>query len=271
MKAHWLMIPTCVLGLSLAAPLQAQQATDAGSRQEQLEKAAQEKAQEARRMAEETKQRAQEAQTLSRQAQQAEHQQQQGQQQQGQHGEGRLNTAGLFRTGDLVGMDVRSRDGQDIGKIEDLTIDAKNGRIAYAVITSGGFLGMGDKLVAVPWNSLQVQTGQGDRANERFLVLNAQSQDFQKAPSFSSNNWPTSQDQIWQVGTEREEMDVNVEQQRQRQQNEQQMREQQQRQQHEQQQREQQAREQQQREQQMQEQQKQEQQKQEQQKQHEQH
>jgi hypothetical protein len=47
---------------------------------------------------------------------------------------------------------------EDLGKIEHLMIDLANGRIAYAVLSFGGFLGMGDKLFAIPWSALKVDT-----------------------------------------------------------------------------------------------------------------
>jgi len=232
-KAHWLIVSMCVLALAWASPAQAQQqGTQEGQPAQGLQQQAEQKAQEAKDLARQTQEKAQEARQLSDQAQQSQQQQQQRQ--------GQLSTAGLFRASTLVGMEVRARDNEKVGKIQDLTIDSKNGRIVYAAISAGGFLGIGDKLVAVPWNSLQLHS---DQENERYAVLNVQRQDFQNAPSFSENSWPTTQNQIWQVGTEREQMDTNVE----RQQHDQKMRDQQMR---EQQLREQQEREKQQREQQ---------------------
>jgi PRC-barrel domain len=51
-----------------------------------------------------------------------------------------------------------NRQKEDLGTIEHLMIDLENGRVAYAVLSFGGFLGMGDKLFAIPWSALTVDT-----------------------------------------------------------------------------------------------------------------
>jgi len=124
-----------------------------------------------------------------------------------------LRKAGMFRAHDLIGMNVRSRDNEDLGEIEDLVIDPKTGQITYAAISSGGFLGLGGRLVAVPFTSLQLRTGEGGESDELFAMLNVRKEAFARAPSFDSDHWPTTPDKIWQVGTEQEPMDVDVEQQ----------------------------------------------------------
>ncbi|WP_175130769.1 PRC-barrel domain-containing protein, partial [Paraburkholderia rhynchosiae] len=53
---------------------------------------------------------------------------------------------------------VVSSDGEDIGKISDIMLDVRSGRIAYAVLSEGGFLGMGTNLHAIPWNALTLDT-----------------------------------------------------------------------------------------------------------------
>ena len=54
----------------------------------------------------------------------------------------------------LKGDKVVNRAGEDLGKIEELMIDLRDGRIAFAVLSFGGFLGMGDKLFAIPWQAI---------------------------------------------------------------------------------------------------------------------
>ena len=58
----------------------------------------------------------------------------------------------------LTGNKVVNPQKEDLGKIEHLMIDLASGRIAYAVLSFGGFLGMGDKLFAIPWSALTVDT-----------------------------------------------------------------------------------------------------------------
>ena len=54
----------------------------------------------------------------------------------------------------LEGDRVVNTRGEDLGKITDIMLDVQRGRIAYAVLSVGGFLGIGDKLFAVPWGAV---------------------------------------------------------------------------------------------------------------------
>lgn len=84
----------------------------------------------------------------------------------------------------LVGDRVRNAAGESLGKIEQIMIDIPSGRVAYAVLSFGGFLGIGDKLFAVPWNALQIDKG------EHEFILNVDRQELEKAPGFDKDNWP---------------------------------------------------------------------------------
>ncbi len=59
----------------------------------------------------------------------------------------------------LTGDRVRNAAGEDLGKVEEIMLDVPGGRIAYAVLSFGGMLGIGDKLFAVPWSALRLDTG----------------------------------------------------------------------------------------------------------------
>src|SRR5437870_2663834 len=65
----------------------------------------------------------------------------------------------------LIGDIVRNPAGENLGKVEDLMIDVDTGQVAYAVLSFGGFLGMGNKLFAVPWEALEV-----DFVEKNFLL-----------------------------------------------------------------------------------------------------
>ena len=54
----------------------------------------------------------------------------------------------------ILGAKVINTDQEDLGKIEDLVIDARNSRVAYAILSFGGVLGLGDKHFAIPWEAL---------------------------------------------------------------------------------------------------------------------
>ena len=83
---------------------------------------------------------------------------------------------------------VKNASGEDLGKIEDLMIDLDSGRVAYAVLSFGGFLKMGNKLFAVPWEALKVDT-----ANKQFL-MNVDKKVLENAPGFDKDNWPDMAD-----------------------------------------------------------------------------
>ena len=88
----------------------------------------------------------------------------------------------------LAGDSVRNAAGEDLGKIDEIMIDIPSGRVAYAVLSFGGFLGMGDKLFAVPWNALTVDE------DEKCFILNADKQTIENAPGFDKDNWPDMAD-----------------------------------------------------------------------------
>ena len=58
----------------------------------------------------------------------------------------------------LIGQKVYNSAGEHLGDAEDIVIDAKTGKVAYAVLSFGGFLGMGEKLFAIPWSAFSVNT-----------------------------------------------------------------------------------------------------------------
>jgi sporulation protein YlmC with PRC-barrel domain len=92
----------------------------------------------------------------------------------------------------LIGNDVHNHKDEDLGDIKEIMLDVPNGRIAYAVLSFGGFLGMGDKLFAVPWEALKLDT-----ENERF-VLNVEKDRLESAPGFDPDRWPDMADPTWQ-------------------------------------------------------------------------
>ena len=97
----------------------------------------------------------------------------------------------VLSAGTLTGDRVRNRENEDLGKIEDIMLDVGSSRIAYAVLSFGGFLGMGDKHFAIPWDALELDT-----ANEGF-ILNVDKQTLEDAPGFDKNDRPDFADRTW--------------------------------------------------------------------------
>ncbi|MGY6125794.1 PRC-barrel domain-containing protein [Paraburkholderia strydomiana] len=91
----------------------------------------------------------------------------------------------------LDGNRVLSSDGEDIGKIKDIMLDVRSGRVAYAVLSSGGFLGIGDKLLAIPWRALTLDTEQ------KCFVLDMTAERVKSAPGFDKDHWPSMADETW--------------------------------------------------------------------------
>lgn len=91
----------------------------------------------------------------------------------------------------LEGDKVVNRQGEDLGTVHDIMIDVQRGRVAYAVLSCGGFLGMGDKLFAIPWNALTLD------ADRHCFVLDADERRFAKAPGFDKDHWPAMADNTW--------------------------------------------------------------------------
>ncbi len=84
----------------------------------------------------------------------------------------------------LIGNDVYNNRDEDLGDIKEIMLDMETGKIAYAVLSYGGILGVGEKLFAVPWGALTLDT-----VNERF-ILNVEKAKLDVAPGFDSDNWP---------------------------------------------------------------------------------
>ena len=84
----------------------------------------------------------------------------------------------------ITGDKVRNRAGEDLGKIEEVMLDVSSGEVAYAVISFGGFLGLGDKLFAVPWSALELN------AEAHEFLLEADKETLENAPGFDKDNWP---------------------------------------------------------------------------------
>lgn len=97
----------------------------------------------------------------------------------------------VLSAGTLEDTDVYNPEGQKLGEIEEFMIDLDSGQISYAVLSFGGFMGVGDKLFAIPWPALEVDT-----VNER-IILDVNKEQLEDAPGFDKDNWPETPDQQW--------------------------------------------------------------------------
>lgn len=84
-----------------------------------------------------------------------------------------------------------SSDGEHVGKISDIMLDVRNGRIAYAVLSEGGFLGMGSNRHAIPWSALTLDT------DEQCSFVDITAQRLKDDPGFDKDHWPVMADAKW--------------------------------------------------------------------------
>lgn len=103
----------------------------------------------------------------------------------------RVETGHVLSSSTISGDKVVNRNGEDLGEIKDLMIDVDTGRVAYAVLESGGFLGLGSKLFAVPLPAMEVDT-----EHHRF-VFDQDKETLKNAPGFDKDHWPDFADRTW--------------------------------------------------------------------------
>jgi sporulation protein YlmC with PRC-barrel domain len=90
----------------------------------------------------------------------------------------------------LIGDHVHNLQNEHLGEIKEIMLDMRTGKIAYAVM-AGGVLTIGEKLFAVPWEALTLDT-----VNKRF-TLNLDKERIENAPGFDTDHWPNMANQTW--------------------------------------------------------------------------
>ena len=108
---------------------------------------------------------------------------------------GEENTSGpgpeVMAADTLEGDKVVNPKGDTLGTIEEIMIDVQRGTVAYAVLSCGGFLGLGDKLFAIPWSAMTLD------ADRHCFVLDADKERLERAPGFDKDHWPSMADPGW--------------------------------------------------------------------------
>ena len=102
----------------------------------------------------------------------------------------------LLSADTITGDDVCNLKDEKLGTIQDIMLDTQNGKIRYAVLSSGGFLGMGDRLFAIPWSALKL-----DSEHKRFM-LDVDVDRLKDAPGFDKDNWPNWSDSTWSASVD---------------------------------------------------------------------
>lgn len=91
----------------------------------------------------------------------------------------------------IIGTRVVDRHAEVLGSIKEIVIDQRTGRVAYMVVSFGGFLSMGEKLFAIPFSSFEF-----DLTNNQYVLPVPKAQ-LEKAPGFDADHWPSMSEEKW--------------------------------------------------------------------------
>jgi len=108
-----------------------------------------------------------------------------------------VNVAHVMKSGDIIGLYVKNKAGENVGSINDLVVDMKNGDVRYAALSVGGFAGIGNKLFAVPMQAMTFKFGEPNKADSRHFVFDVAKDHFKDAPGFDQSQWPNVADPKW--------------------------------------------------------------------------
>ncbi|NLX06620.1 MAG: PRC-barrel domain containing protein [Phycisphaerae bacterium] len=97
----------------------------------------------------------------------------------------------IYKGSSLLDVNVYNRQDENLGTITEVMVDVDVGCIAYAVLSHGGFLGIGEQLFAVPWAALEL-----DDQREAY-VLDVTPAQLEQAPGFQRDEWPDMTDEAW--------------------------------------------------------------------------
>jgi sporulation protein YlmC with PRC-barrel domain len=91
----------------------------------------------------------------------------------------------------ITGTKVVNLKGEELGDIKDVALDINAGKVAYAVLSFGGFLGFGEKYFAVPWDTMTLD----EQRDQIILEVDVDKKFLEDAPGFNKDEWPHRPDQ----------------------------------------------------------------------------
>ncbi len=94
----------------------------------------------------------------------------------------------ILASSTITGQNVYNMEEENIGNIKDLMIDPIDAKVAYAVLSFGGFLDIGSKYFAIPLEALQFSD------KDDTIKLDVNKETLENAPSFDKDNWPMTAD-----------------------------------------------------------------------------
>lgn len=92
----------------------------------------------------------------------------------------------------LIGNTAKNHQDENIGDLKEIMIDIDSGKVSYAVLDFGGFLGIGNKLFAVPWSAIRVDT------ENHSVVIDVDKEKLKEVEGFDQNNWPNFTDRAFE-------------------------------------------------------------------------
>jgi sporulation protein YlmC with PRC-barrel domain len=96
-----------------------------------------------------------------------------------------------IKASSVIGTDVVNPNDEALGDIKEMVIDPGTGKVAYAVVAFGGFMGLGQKLVAIPLAAFSYNMSKNE------YVLDVPKDRLKEAPSFDAAHWPSMADEKW--------------------------------------------------------------------------
>ncbi len=99
---------------------------------------------------------------------------------------GKIAVPKAFKMSKLRGSEIRNAQGEKLGTVEDFVMNMDNGTINYVALGTGGVLGLGEKLFAIPFNETKM-TFDGSNI---FFVVNVSKEKLKNLKGFDKDNWP---------------------------------------------------------------------------------
>jgi len=100
-------------------------------------------------------------------------------------------TSQIVNANNVIGVDVKNQQNENLGEVEAVMLDKETGQVAYVVLSYGGFLGMGDKLFALPWSVFSYDV------SEDCFKIPLDKEKLKNSPGFDKDHWPDMSSATW--------------------------------------------------------------------------